>query len=82
MITENIVLWDTEVGRIRCNLKKVMKQKNVNIYQLSRLSNIKYDVLKRYMANQVIKYDANVLSKICYSLGCNISDLLEYVKRK
>lgn len=80
MITENIILWDTEYGRIRCNLKKLLKRKNINIYQLSRLSDIKYDVLKRYLDNKIIKYDAKVLSRICYSLDCELGDLLQYEK--
>ena len=80
LITESIILWDTEYGKIKCILKKVMKQKNINIYQLSRLADIKYDVLKRYINNQIIKYDMRVLSRICYSLNCDIGDILKYEK--
>ena len=82
MITENIILWDTDIGYIRCRLKKVMKQKEINIYQLSRLADIKYDVLKRYCNGDIIKYDAHVLSKLCYSLGCEIQDLLQYERSR
>lgn len=80
LITDNVILWDTEYGRIKCNLKKVMKRKGINIYQLSRIADIKYDVIKRYATNQIIKYDSNVLSKLCYCLDCNLSDLLKYEK--
>lgn len=80
LITESIILWDTEYGKIKCILKRVMKQKNINIYQLSRLADIKYDVLKRYINNQIIKYDMRVLSRICYSLNCDIGDILKYEK--
>lgn len=80
MITDNIILWNTEYGKIKCTLKRIMKQKNINIYQLSRLSDIKYDVLKRYASNSIIKYDANVLAKLCFSLNCSLNDLLVYEK--
>lgn len=82
MITDKIILWDTEVGYIKCKLKKVMKKKEINIYQLARLADIKYDVLKRYCSGDIIKYDARVLSRLCYSLDCEISDLLQYERSK
>ena len=79
MITEKIILWDTKYGRIRCNLYKVMKSKKVSIYQLSRLTNIRYDVIKKYADNLMMRYDTGVLSKICFVLNCSISDIIEYV---
>ena len=82
MITERVVLWSTDVGRIRCRLKKVMKQKGLNIYELARLADIKYDVIKRYCSDDIIKFDANVLSKLCYSLECEIGDILQYERSK
>ena len=82
MITDNIVIYGTEYGKIRCRLKKVMKQKNLNIYQLERLSGIKYDVLKRYARNEIVRYDSVVLAKICYVLDCEISELLQYESKK
>ena len=82
LITEKIVLWDTDVGYIKCRLKKLMKKKNINIYQLSRLADIKYDVLKRYCNGDIIKYDAHVLARLCYSLECEINDLLQYERSK
>ena len=82
MITDNIVLWDTEYGKIRCRLKKVMKRKDVTIYQLMRVTGIKYDVLKRYINDDIVRYDSIVLAKLCYSLECDVSDLLQYERSK
>lgn len=55
-----------------------MDEKNIHIYKLSRLTGLKYDVIRRYYNNQITKYDAIVLSKLCYVLNCSISDLLKY----
>ena len=82
MITDNIVLWDTEFGKIRCKLKKLMKRKDISIYQLERLTGIKYDVLKRYINDDIVRYDNAVLAKLCFSLNCEISDLLQYERSK
>lgn len=82
MITDNIVLWDTEYGKIKCKLKKVMKLRGINIYQLARLSDVKYDILKRYCDDYIVRYDANILAKLCYSLNCEIGELLQYERSK
>ena len=82
MITEKIILWDTKYGRIRCNLYKLMKSKKITLYQLSRLSNIRPDIIKKYADNQMMRYDTSVLSKICFVFNCSISDVIEYVNKK
>ena len=81
MITDNIILWNTDYGLIECNLRELLEIRQMSIYMLSRLSGIKFDVLKRYYDNALIKYDSNVLAKICYSLDCEVSDLLQYKKK-
>ena len=81
MITDKIILWNTDYGLIDCNLKNILDSRGLSIYVLSRLSGIKYDVLKRYYDNELMKYDGSVLARICYSLDCEISDLLQYKKK-
>ena len=78
MITDNIILWDTKYGVIHCNLKNVLKKMDISLYQLERITGIKYDVLKRYYDDVIMKYDANILAKLCYSLRCRIDELLQY----
>ena len=82
LITDNIVLWDTEYGKIRCRLKKVMRLRTVSIYQLERITGIKFDVLKRYINDEIVRYDSSVLAKLCYCLNCEISELLQYERSK
>lgn len=76
--TEQIILWDTAFGKTHCRLMDVMKKRKVSIYTLSKISGLKYDVILRYFDDKIIKYDANVLAKLCYSLDCDIDDVLEY----
>lgn len=81
MITEKIILWNTKYGRIKCNLYKLMKSRKVSIFQLARLTNIRYDIIKKYADNQMMRYDASILSKLCFVLNCSISDIIEYVSK-
>ena len=78
MITDNIILWDTKYGQINCKLKDILETKHISMYYLERITGIKYDVLKRYYDNQIIKFDGSVLARLCYSLNCEINDLLQY----
>ncbi len=78
MYTEQIILWDTEYGEVHCILKEVMKRKKITIYQLVRMTGLKYDVILRYFNDEALRYDSNVLAKICYSLDCQISAVLRY----
>ncbi len=78
MKLDNIILWDTKYGRIHCDLKSLLDKKGITMYRLIRLTGLKYDVVKRYYEDTIIKYNADVLAKICYSLECDIDELLWY----
>lgn len=80
IITNNISLLGTECGLVYCNLKKIIISKHISIYQLSKLTGIKYDVIMRYYDNRIIRYDSYVLARLCYILDCSISDILKYEK--
>lgn len=78
MITEKIILWDTNYGYTKCKLKEVMLKKKYTMYQVCRLTGLKYDVIKKYYYDTIIRYDSLVIAKLCYVLECSISDLLSY----
>ena len=69
-----------DYGVISCHLKEVMKEKRVSIYKLSFASNIKYEIIKRYYDNKVLRYDTDILAKLCFCLECDLSSLLKYEK--
>ena len=81
MITDKIILWNTDYGKTKSNLKEVMKKKNITIYQLCRLTDLKFEVVKRYYDNSITRYDSNVIAKFCFVLDCDISDLISYVSK-
>ena len=45
---------------IELNVKEVMDKRNISINELSRLANIKYDIVKRYYNGES---DAIIMSK-------------------
>ena len=79
MIAEKVILWNTNYGKVASSLKEVMKKKNISISQICRLTGIKYEIIKNYYSNNIVRYDAETLAKLCYVLDCAVSDLITYI---
>ena len=78
MIGEKTISLDTNYGLCTCNLSKILRDKNISIYKLSKMTGIKYDVIYNYSKNKMQRYDVDVLAKISYVLDCAVSDLITY----
>ena len=76
----SIIYQNVKYGKITCNLKEVMKEKHISTYKLANITNIKYEIVKKYRDNNVLRYDANILAKLCFCLDCELSSLLKYEK--
>ena len=81
MISEKIILWNTDYGKLESNLKRVMDEKNVSIYQICRLTGLKFEVVKKYYDNTITRYDSEVVAKLCFVLECDSSDIISYVSK-
>ena len=57
-----------------------MQNKHITTYRLALISNVKYGIVKRYRDNNIIRYDANILAKLCFCLDCDLSSILKYEK--
>ncbi len=68
-------------GKISIMLDKQMKNKNITIYRLSKVTELSYNTIRAYKENKPItRVDLDVLARLCYSLNCDICDLLKYTK--
>lgn len=66
-------------GSIEIKLKSLMDQESISIYQMSKLTGLKYSTIKSYYINAPItRVDLDVLAKICYVLNCKVEDILIY----
>lgn len=68
----------TDYGEVKCNLKLVMDTKNVSINQLSKLTSVKYDIVKKYYIGLNYGLTMDIIAKFCYSLECDIKDIITY----
>ena len=67
------------MGIVRFKLEEYLKSVNITRYQLSKRTDIKYQTIDSYYKNRVTRYDSHNLALICTCLGCDISDILEFI---
>ena len=65
---------------VRLTIDKKLEKCGITRYELAKRTEIQFQTIDRYYKNRVIRYDNYILDKICTALGCEISDIIEYVK--
>ena len=56
-----------------------MEEQNLSINKLSFRAEMQRTQLKKYCKNEVQRLDIAVLSRLCYALNCDLSDIVEYI---
>lgn len=72
-------MQDLEFGTVKIHLEELMEERNISINKLSFRAEMQRTQLKNYCKNKVQRLDIAVLSRLCYALDCDLSDLLEYI---
>ena len=68
------------VVAIRINLDRLMFERgNMKIPQLQELTGLNKNTLYSLYKNDVKRFDADTLEKVCKALDCDIGDLLEII---
>lgn len=55
-----------------------MKAVGVTRYQLAKRTGINYQIIDNYYKNKVVRYDSDILDRICKALHCKIEDILTF----
>lgn len=67
---------------IRLTLDKYLDSHGITRYQLSKRAKIGFQIIDNYYKNKVVRYDSDVLDRICEALGCDISELIAYSQKE
>ena len=67
-------------GKIKFNIKSIMKKKNITRNKLANLTGATYNVINRYYNSNISRLDLDVLARICYVLDCNVEEIITYEK--
>lgn len=65
-------------GEIKIKLRELMEEKELTRYQLSRLTNTRFEVINKWYNGNVERIDSDVLARLCFTLGCRVEDIIEY----
>ena len=72
--------YEVDYGMVKNNLKKLMNEKEISIYTMSKLTNTKYEIVKSYYNDNLYQYSKEILAKFCYVLDCDVSEIVIYEK--
>ncbi len=72
----------SEWGEVNLKLDEFLKEHNISRSSLSRNGQIHYKQLLKYCNNDMQKVDLNLLARICKTIDCEISDIIEYFPPK
>ena len=65
---------------VRLTIDRYLSEHGITRYELAKRVDVKFQTIDRYYKNRVVRYDSDILDRICAALGCNISDIIEFCK--
>ena len=69
-----------DYGSIIINAKKIMDEKNITVSDVVKSTGLHPRVVKKYYDGTAIRFDKDVIAKLCFTLECDIKDLIYYKK--
>lgn len=67
-----------ERGCIKIHLKELLEEAGLSKNKFCQRAEMQRSQLNGYLNGTITRLDVDVLIRICDTLGCSISDLLEY----
>lgn len=80
--SEKSVILYRDYGTIKFDVKTLMDKKKISTTQMTKLTGLHHQVIKRYYNGTVERYDKDILSRFCYVLNCDLTDIMTYEKPK
>ena len=66
-------------GTIRIKLREMLEETGLSKNKLSHRAEMERTQINHYCNNTITRLDTDVLARLCNTLNCTISDLLEYI---
>ena len=66
---------------VRLTLDKLLEARGISRYELAKRTGTRFHIIDNYYKNKVVRYDSDLLNRICEALNCDMSDLIEYQKQ-
>lgn len=77
---DNCIIVYRDYGDIIFDIKTIMDKKGISFNQIVKKTGLHHQVVKRYYDGTIVRYDKDVLSKLCFVIGCDLTDIMKYKK--
>ena len=71
-----------QYGHIRINVDHQLAEKNLSKNKLCQRAELQRTQLNKYLNNDIVLLNIDVLARICTVLECEVSDILEFIPPK
>ncbi len=65
---------------VQLTLHRYLDKMGITRYEVAKRTGIRFQIIDNYYKNKVVRYDSDILNRICEAVGCDISDIIEYRK--
>ena len=77
---DDSVLMYRDYGEIVFDLKKVMDKKGLTVNYVVKRTGLHHQIVRRYYEGTAMRYDKEILAKICFVIDCDLEDIMYYKK--
>lgn len=68
-----------QYGTVKNHLSELIERRGISKNKLAQRAELQRTQLNKYCKNEVTRFDADVLARLCTVLDCEIGELLEFV---
>jgi len=79
---DDSVLMYRDYGEIVFDLKSIMDKKGYTINYVVKRTGLHHQIVRRYYEGTALRYDKEILAKICYVIDCDLEDIMYYKRPK
>ena len=65
---------------IKLTVDKYLDSHNITRYELAKRTGVRFQIVDNYYKNKVVRYDSDILNRFCLALGCDVSELIQYIQ--
>jgi len=75
---DDSVLMYRDYGEIVFALKSIMDKKGYTVNYVVRRTGLHHQIVRRYYEGTALRYDKEILAKICFVIDCDLEDIMYY----
>lgn len=77
---DDSIIMFRDYGEIVLDIKSIMDKKGLSVTNVAKKTGLHHNVVKRYYEGTAVRYDKDVLARLCFVIGCELQDIIYYRK--